>query len=76
MADISKLEQMLKKIKSHRTPPFLESDPYFCREPWRKFGAYFDGYGWFCDEHILSQATEKDIQIAYDEIMGVNKCQS
>ena len=76
MADISKLEQMLKEIKSHRTPPFLESDPYFCREPWRKFGAYFDRYGWFSDEHILSQATEKDVQIAYDEIMGVNKCQN
>ena len=76
MADISKLEQMLKEIKSHRTPPEKENDPYFCRYPWNKLGAYFDGYGWFKNEIIISQATEKDIQIAYDEIMGVNKCQS
>ena len=64
------IEKMLKEIKSHREPPFLESDPYFCREPWRKFGAYFDGYGWFSDEHILSQATKKDIETAYNEIKG------
>ena len=64
------IEKMLKEIKSHRTPPFLESDPYFCREPWIKFGTYFDGYGWFSDEYILSHATEKDIEMAYNEIKG------
>lgn len=61
---------MLKEIKSHREPPFREDDPYFCRELWQKFGAYFDGYGWFSDEYILSHATEKDIERAYNEIKG------
>ncbi len=64
------IQKMLKEIKSHRTPPFLESDPYFCREPWRKFGAYFDGYGWFSDEIILSRATTEEITKAYNEIKG------
>ena len=64
------LKRKIAEIKSYRTPPFLESDPYFCRYPWRKFGAYFDGYGWFSDEHIFSHATEKDIETAYNEIKG------
>lgn len=64
------LKRKIAEIKSYRTPPFLKSDPYYCREPWRKFGAYFDGYGWFSDERILSRATEKDIETAYNEIKG------
>ena len=64
------IEKMLKEIKLHRTPPYLESDPYYCREPWRKLGAYFDGYGWFSDEYIFSRATEKDVEMAYNEIKG------
>ena len=64
------IENMLKEIKSHRTPPYLESDPYYFREPWRKLGSYFDGYGWFSDNYILSCASEKDIEMAYNEIKG------
>ena len=68
-----KLKQKIAEIKSHSTPPFIEADAYYSREPWRKFGGvggFVMGWGWFRDEYIYSQATEKDIETAYNEIKG------
>ena len=67
------LKKKIAEIKSHRTPPFIEADAYYSREPWRKFGGvggFVLGWGWFRDEYIYSQATEKDIDMALNEIKG------
>ena len=67
------LKRKIAEIKSYRTPPFIEADAYYSREPWRKFGGiggFVMGWGWFRDEYIYSQATEKDIDMALNEIKG------
>ena len=67
------LKRKIAEIKSYRTPPFIEADAYYSREPWSKFGGvggFVMGWGWFSDEHIFSHATEKDIETAYNEIKG------
>ena len=67
------LKKKIAEIKSHRTPPFIESDTYYIRQPWRKFGGiggFVMGWGWYRDEYIYSQATEKDIDMALHEIKG------
>ena len=62
------LKRKIAEIKSYRTPPFIEADAYYSREPWRKFGAYFDGFGWFENVYIYEKATEEDVENAYKEI--------
>jgi hypothetical protein len=68
------LKRKIAEIKSYRKPPFIEADAYYSREPWRKFGGIssgiYMGWCWFRDEYIYSQATEKDIEKAYNEIKG------
>ena len=67
------LKRKIAEIKSYRTPPFIEADAYYSREPWSKFGGvsgFVMGWGWFRDEYIYSPATEKDIEMAYNEIKG------
>ena len=67
------LKRKIAEIKSYRTPPFIEADAYYSREPWRKFGGvggFVMGWSWFCDEYIYSQATEKDIDMPLNEITG------
>ena len=67
------LKRKIAEIKSHRTPPFVEEDAYYLREPWQKFGGvggFVMGWGWSRDEYIYSQATEKDVEMAYNEIKG------
>ena len=69
--DNKKAETLKKKIdiiKSYDRPPFIENDAYYSREPWRKFGAYFDGFGWFENVYIYAKATEEDVENAYKEI--------
>ena len=67
------LKRKIAEIKSYRTPPFIEADAYYSREPWRKFGGiggFVMAWGWIRDEYIYSQATEKDIDMALNEIKG------
>lgn len=67
------LKRKIAEIKSYRTPPFIEADAYYSREPWGKFGGVGGlvmGWGWYRDEYIYSQVTEKDIETAYNEIKG------
>lgn len=67
------LKRKIAEIKSHRTPPFIEADVYYIRQPWCKFGSvggFVMGWSWFSDEYIYSQATEKDIDMALNEVKG------
>lgn len=67
------LKRKIAEIKSYRTPPFIEADAYYSREPWSKFGGVGGlvmGWDWYRDEYIYSQVTEKDIEMAYNEIKG------
>lgn len=68
------LKRKIAEIKSHGNPPFIEADAYYSREPWGKLGGISSGicmdWCWFRDEYIYSQATEEDVEMAYNEIKG------
>lgn len=56
---------IIRTIKSYSSPPQVEGDAYFEREPWQKFGSVSSGicmkWCWFRDDVILEKATEEDI---------------
>ena len=67
------LKQKIAEIKSYRKPPFIKTDAYYDREPWKKFGAvggFVLGWGWYKDEYIFAQATPEDVEMAYNGIIG------
>lgn len=63
---------LVHTIKSYETPPYIEDDAYYKREPWQKFGGVSSGivmkWCWFRDEVILERATEEDILRAAKEM--------
>lgn len=71
MNNQEKLE-ILKIIKQHKHPPYLEEDAYYKRQPWQKFGGISSGifmcWCWYYDEIILAKATDDDLIMALEEI--------
>lgn len=64
-------QEKIAYIKSFKKPPFSEDDIYNLRYPWQKFGCVSSGicmcWGWWRDDVIEEQATDKDVDVAYKE---------
>lgn len=71
-ASEQELLDMIHRIKSCKTPPYKEDDPYYLRDPWSRLGSVSSGicmaWGWYWDTVILSEATKEDLLTALREI--------
>ena len=72
LQEILKVMEEIKYIKSFRNPPLLKDDLYYHRHPWNKFGGVSSGicecWCWYCEEHIYSNTTAEDRQMAKEEM--------
>lgn len=66
--------EIIKKIMQRKKPPFDETDIYYERKPWKKFGAVCDtgsigvGWCWYNVSVILSKVTDEELILALEEI--------
>lgn len=71
---------MIVFIKTHKSPPPDVNDPYYLREPWKKFGGVSSGicmeWCWFKTDVIDSLTTIEEVEMAFYEILsiGEHKC--
>ena len=67
-------EALIQRVKSHGLPPYREDDPYYERQPWKKFGCISSDLGgvwrWYDTDVIINEynLTTEDIVLAEQEI--------
>lgn len=70
-------EEKLQFIKSYTEPPFDKKDPYYEREPWKRFGGVSSGicqcWCWYRDDVILPMVTDEELNKAYQETKKYHK---
>lgn len=73
---MTKLEK-IRIIKQLSMPPWDDNDPYYLREPWKKFGGISPGicmYWFWCRDDIIdAHTTEADVDLAYAEVTNKYK---
>ena len=66
-----KLYLVCLHICSFAEPPFRRNDIYWERQPWPKFGGYFNGvvsgWAWFNPIKLVSSVSKDDAELALEE---------